>query len=391
MARRRRALLAGIGALTATGAALAFAGLHAVRTSTAGRYEQVAGPDDPGYQAYVVPTPTMGVMHRGADGGLVGVALLALEPDDDGGSVIAVPTATVVPGGDDTIADAYADRGLDAASDALGLTVGVGVADVVEVDDAQWGRLVEPAGPVEVTLDEPLADWPAGPVELGADDVGPFLSALGEGETELDRLDRQQAFWNAWLPLVGDEGAGALPGEVGTGIGRFVLGVARGEGGAAALPVVPVLRVAGGDGDAGGGPGPVRFQADDARLGELVSRTVPYPVGPRPGDRIRVRLLNGTDDRSVTTLAARTLVAGGAQISIVGNASSFDVTDTTVVYAGDERARAAESLSDVLGGGRVEEASSGQDGQVSSDDEIDVTVILGDDAEDLIGEVTDPD
>jgi hypothetical protein len=379
--RRRALLLAGMGALTVAGVGLAAVGLSAVRTSTAGRYEQAAGPDDPGYQAHVVPTPTMGVLHRGADGSLVGASLLSLEPGDDGGSVIVVPPASIVPtlpgGPETTIAAVFADQGAAAAAQALGQVVTVAVSGYVEVDDAQWAQLVGPVGPLDLTVDEPVGDRPAGPVTLEPAEVGAFLSARAEGETDLDRLDRQQLFWNAWLPLVGSGGAEVLPGEVGSGIGRFVLGVSRGGGSAAALPV-------GRDDGDGEGDDEVRFRTDLDRIGDFVSRTVPYPTAPVPGGRIRVRLLNGTRDGSLTTMAARELVAAGAQISIAGNASTFDVTETSLLYAGADRAGLAEWLRINIGGGRVEEAPTGQDGQVPSDDEIDVTVILGDDAGDLI-------
>lgn len=379
--RRRAVLLAGIGVLTVAGTALALVGLSEVRTSTAGRYEETLGPTDPGYQAYVVPTPTMGVLHRAADGTLAGAALLALESGDDGGSVTLVPPATIVSDatGDTTVADVYRDEGAAASAEALGIAVAVGVADHVEVDDAQWSQLVGPVGPVEFTLDAPVGEWEAGRVALDADEVGRFLSARADGETDLDRVERQELFWNAWLPLVGEEGAGALPGEVGTGIGRFVLGVARGGGSAAELPV---RRYESGES--------VLFRPDGSRLGEFVSLTVPYPVAAVPGGRIRVRLLDGTDDPGLRAAFARALVASSAQISIVGNATSFDVAETSFVYFGEDRAPLAEWLRENIGGGRVEETPNGQDGQVSSDDEIDVTVILGQDAEDLIGEVEDP-
>jgi hypothetical protein len=379
--RRRTVLLATIGALTAAGIVLAVVGLANVRTSTVGRFEDAASPSDPGYQAYVVPTPTMGVLHRSSDGTLAGAALLALEPGDEGGSVIVVPPSTIVSGADTTttIADVYRDEGSAAAAEALGMAVAVGVADHVEIDDVQWTRLVTPVGDVEITLDQEVGEWPAGSVSLEADEVGRFLATRSAAETDLDRVERQQVFWNAWLPLVGEEGDSALPGEVGTGIGRFVLGVARGGASAAELPV---RRAEVGD--------EVLFRPDADRLGEFVSRTVPYPVGATAGGRVRVRLLNGTDDPDLSTAAARALVAAGAQISIVGNAPSFDVADTRLVYFGEDRAPLADWLQMNLGGGRVEETPNGQDGQVSSDDEIDVTVILGQDAGDLIGEVEDP-
>jgi LytR cell envelope-related transcriptional attenuator len=232
---------------------------------------------------------------------------------------------------------------------------------------------VGPVGSVEVVVDGTIGNWAEGQVRLEPDEIGPFLAALADDESDLARLERQQTFWNAWLPLVASAGQNALPGEVGTGIGRFVRGIAGGEGGAAALPVT---RDEGDDGT-------VRFRVDEGRLGDFVSSTVPYPTAARPGARIRVRLLNGTPDSELTSLAARTLVAAGAEIVTAGNASSFDVTETRFVPAGDDQ-RFALWLQGNLGGGRVEDAPSGQDGLAGGEDQIDVTVILGQDAGELI-------
>ncbi|HEX6166541.1 MAG TPA: LCP family protein [Acidimicrobiales bacterium] len=379
--------------LTAAGAGLALTGLSTVQNSTAGDYQETTAPDEPGYQARVVPTPTMAVLHRGPGGVLAGAWLLSLEPDDDGGSVLLVPTATVVAadaeggdGGETTLDEVYRRDGAAAAAQAMGQAVTVAVAEHTEVDDARWARLVDPVGQVEVTLDEAVGDWPAGEVALAPDEVGPFLEARDGGETDLDRLDRQQLFWNAWLPLVAEAGPDAVPGEVGTGIGRFVLGVAGGGGTAAPLPVRRDEGAARGTGGRGGVPGDgVVFRPDAALLGEFVARTVPYPTAPAPGARIRVRLLNGTREAALTNLVARELVAGGAEVTIAGNAMSLDEAETTIAFTGADREHLATWLAARLGGARVEETPGGEDTSVASDEEIDVTVILGHDAEDLIG------
>src|SRR5690606_19969491 len=239
--RRRRALVLGaMAGLTLGGVALAVVGVTEVRTSTAGRYQEELGPDDPGYEAYVVPSPTLAVLHRGADGSLVGAALIALAPEDHGGSVVVVPTSAVVvrEGGEATIAEVDRTEGAEAAASAVGQAVTAAAAEHVEVDDARWRDLVAPVGGLEVSIDAPVGEWEAGRVELRPEDVGAFLAARAEGESELERVERQLQFWNAWLPQVAAGGEDVLPGEVETGIGRFVRGVARGEGSAAALPVV---------------------------------------------------------------------------------------------------------------------------------------------------------
>ncbi|HEX6423728.1 MAG TPA: LytR C-terminal domain-containing protein [Acidimicrobiales bacterium] len=371
--RRRSAVLAGMGALTVVGVGLAVTGLSNVRSSTVGRYEEVVGSDEPGHQAYVVPTPTMGVLHRDAGGELVGTALLALEPGDDGGAVIVVPPATVVrpTEGGATLADVYGDEGAAAAAQALGLVVTAAVTEHVELDDDLWAQLVEPAGTVELRLDQGVGRWDAGDVTLEPADVGPFLAARGETESDLARLERQQAFWSAWLPLVEGGGEDALPGEASSGIGRFLRGVAHG----ATVAGLPVGRDDSAD--------EVRLVPDAALLGDLVAQVVPYPEAPEPGGRVRVRLLSGTGDADQAAAAARSLVAGGAEIVIVGNAPTFDVAETTLVPSDPEREPLAGWLQATVVDGRIEEAADGLDG-IPPDEEIDVTVILGQDAGDLM-------
>ena len=371
--RRRSAVLAGMGALTVVGVGLAVTGLSNVRSSTVGRYEEVVGSDEPGHLAYVVPTPTMGVLHRGADGELVGAALLALEPGDAGGAVVVVPPATLVPGAGDgvTLADVYADEGAEAAAQALGLVVTAAVTEHVELDDDLWAQLVEPVGAVELRLDQAIGRWDAGEVTLEPDDVGPFLAARTDTESDLGRLERQQAFWSAWLPLVEGGGEDALPGEASSGIGRFVRAVAHGD----TVAGLPVARDDTAD--------EVRFVPDAALLGDLVAQVVPYPTSPEPGGRVRVRLLSGTGDADEAAAAAQALVAGGAEIVIIGNAPAFDVGQTTLVPSDADREALARWLQANAVDGQIEDAADGLGG-IPPDDEIDVTVILGQDAGDLM-------
>jgi LytR cell envelope-related transcriptional attenuator len=407
--RRRRLVLATMAALVGGGAVLTVVGVNLVRNSTAGRYvAPTAGPDDPGYQAYVVPTPTMAVVQRGDDGELVSVAVLAIESSDDGGAVILVPASTLTradravdatsgtagsagsgtagsagsgaagdPGSGEppTLAEVYREGGADGAVAAVADLLAVAIPDHLEVDDARWASLVAPVAPVDLQLTKNLGNWRPGDLSLAADDVGPFLRARAAGESEAERIDRQADFWTAWLPLVRDAGVDALPGEADVGIGRFVRSLADGSPSIVPLP-----------GEAGGGDGSASetFVPHDERLAELVVRAVPYPVSPSPGRRVRVRLLNGTTDPGLTSAAANRLVRSGAEITIAGNAPTFDETETLMLYGRADQRDTALWLAAGLGGGRVEPDPAASGG-VTDDDEIDVTVILGADAPDLIG------
>jgi hypothetical protein len=371
-----------MGVLTIAGAALAVGGLSAVRNSTVGRYQQALGPTEPGFQASVVPTPTLGLLLRSSDGRLGGAAVLALEPEDVGGTVTLVPASIVVTdptGAEQTLDAVYGGHGSEVASQALAEVLTVAIDETVEIDDATWTRLVEPVGPVAVDLDDPVDEWAAGEVELPPADVGRFLATPAADEPDLDRVERQQAFWEAWLPMVRAAGEGALPGEVETGVGRFVRAIAAGEGTAAA---VPVGREETDDG--------VRYRPDPEQLGPFVAASIPYPTSPAPGVRLRIRVLNGTDDPALTERAVRALVSRGASVSVVGNASTFAEPETRFVY-GESQEDSARWLQATFDFGRLEAAGGGQDGTVATDDDIDVTVILGQDAEDALGREQTPD
>jgi len=68
---------------------------------------------------------------------------------------------------------------------------------------------------------------------------------------------------------------------------------------------------------------------------------------------------------------------------IVGNAPAFDVAETTLVATDPDRQVLAEWLQANAVDGQIEQAADGLDG-IPPDEEIDVTVILGQDAGDLM-------
>src|ERR687898_525385 len=195
--RRRRILLAGIGMLTAAGVALAVAGVTLVRHSTAGRYIEGAGPDDPGYEAFVVPTPVMDLFQTGDDGELVGVAVLALESRDGNGSVVLVaPSMLAGPAAPEgSLAATYRDGGAEGVAAVLADLLAMAIPEHLEVDDARWASLVRPVAPLELQLDEPVGEWRAGDHSPPAPEGGPLLSALAAGQDDADRVDRPGEFW----------------------------------------------------------------------------------------------------------------------------------------------------------------------------------------------------
>jgi hypothetical protein len=374
--RRRRIVATAMVLLVGLGAGLVVVGWHRVRNSTAGTYvDATLKPDEPGYVALVTPTPTLLVLQRNESDDLVGVTLLALRSQDQGGSVLLVPVATQAPFGTPgmSLAGVFSADGAEAVAAQVELLLNVAIGETVELDDAGWTSLVDPVDSVSVVLGSRVGVWPAGRTDLAAADVGTFLAAQSTSESELARLDRHELFWNEWLPRVAAGGPSAVPGETDIGVGRFVRGLSAGTTDVEALPVSEVQFYG------------ELFEPDEELAAAVIARVVPYPQEATVGSRIRIRLLNGTTTPGLAVRAAKPLVEAGAEIAVSGNADSFGEPQTRIIY-GKERMRAkANSLRDALGVGVVEQASSEETVEPAEEaDRIDVTVVLGADAPEVI-------
>jgi hypothetical protein len=366
-----------LAALVVLGVSLAAVGLATVRGSTAGkRVNPSTDPAAPGFEAFVTPTPTMLVVGV-HDGALSWVGFLALGAGDTGGSVVLVPPSTL---GDYA---AYGDLPLDgryraggASNVARGVSglLDIALDEVVTIDDAQWARLAGTIGSLTFDIPDGVVSpegtaFAAGTVTLRPDQVAEFLAATAPGESDLNRMARVQTLVEAYLAALRRGGAAAIPGESDSGIGGFLRVLSAGTPTTQVLPVGEVVS------DRGSSAAPPAFVARDTDVAELVASIVPLPVGPFPGVRPRVRLLNGTTDRRATGLAAQVLVRGLAEITILGNAEHFGLTRTQVAYYDPSFESRARGLARALGGAKVVR----DDRSPASADIIDVTVRIGTD------------
>ncbi len=356
-----------LAAAVVAGAALTFVGVQTVRDSTAGRTVSLSNdPSAPGFEALLEPTPTLLLAHE-HEGALVSLALLGLGSGDAGGSILLIPPATMIRNDafEGPLSVAYAfGGGIDAIDRDVQRLLGVGIAEHLVIDDGRWATLTQPAAPLVIDNPDPVEDFPAGPIELAPDGVGAWLRAIEPDESDLSRLFRQQLFWEAWLAEVAASADESIvPGELDSGLGRFVRGLAAGQRQIATLPVFE-------DSD---DDGAAVFTLDEPSADALVSRLVPFPRAAWEGARTRVRLLDGTGTPDHALQAAPPLVAADAEIVIVGNAERFDQRETEVRYHDPSQRGAAERLREALGTGRVVEDTR----QV---DAFDVTIVLGTDA-----------
>jgi hypothetical protein len=347
------------------GGALTWIGVRTVRESRAGRSVSAQNdPTQPGFEAFLEPTPTLLVLHTDGEE-LVSVMLLALHSGDAGGGALLIPTSTVAAGGGPFTLGAIATLAgtPTQVTPAVQSLLAVGLPETAIVDDARWAALVAPVSPLTIQNPDELDGFPAGTVSLPAERVGEWLSATRPGESELGRLYRQQLFLEAWATAIAaSDDPAVVPGEVESGIGRFARGLAGGGREIATLPVVEGVAE----------NGTPRFEVDEAGLEALLPSIVPFPTASRPGGRFRVRLLDGTGDPAHIVAVGPRLGPAGAEIVVVGNAERFDHRETEIRYHEPSYRDEAEAVRQALGAGVVIE-------DVRPTDAFDVTIVAGTD------------
>ncbi len=376
---RRRRLLGSVGfgtaivLLIAAIPVLGLVGRNLIKNSSDGKIlTNTSDPKAPGYEALVDPTPTALVVQTDPDGKVNSATVLALGSGNrGGGSVILVPLGTRLrdPGaGVDRLRSAYEFGGVKILRDQVGSLLGIGFGEVIELGNARWAELTRPVG--SVTLDNPdtvtAADgteFASGNLTLTPDEVGPFLAATNENESDINRLVRQQLFWQAWLAQLAARGDGSnlVPGEAATGMSRFARTLAKGTSD------VKVLAVA----DNSDSPGPP-FVLDEKQARSQVSTAVPFPVGAFPGQRARVRLLNGVRAGPVPAAVTDSVALGGGEIIALGNADKFGQTETRIEYYAKATRDRIRVLRSALGVGKLVF-------KPQPDQSVDATVIVGSD------------
>jgi hypothetical protein len=368
---------------------LVWVGSRVVLGSSDGKLVRaITDPSAPGWEATVDPTPVMALAVVNEQGQLDSVVVMSLAADG-GGSVVVLPSSTVmgVPNvGSVPLSIAYATGGVDVLREGLQGILGIGLSDIDVVEPKEWADLVAPAGTLQVVNPDPVqattsagqeVSFPQGSIDLPANQVWSYVSARNPGEGDLNRLVRVEAFWRAWTAKVGAsmDQPGIVPGEIDSGLGKFVRGLSSGAFDASSLPV--------GEQSLGEGQEPV-YQPQQPGVRDLIARIVPFPAGPE-GTRAHMTVLDGTGSLNHGLSAAALFAANGGQIDKVGNAPEFGVATTQFVYYDDAVLSRVQRMRDALGVGEI----------VKSDElnsAVDVVVVLGEDyaSNQSDGSVLDP-
>ena len=340
---------------------LAWVGYQASLRITGGGSSKVTDPDAPGYVAEVRPTPVDMVAVTNDAGELASVLVVTEGADGKGGTVSALPASVVAPefegAGPVFLSKALADGGLDGLRQRLGMALTFGFTSAEQVPASTIADLAEQVGPITVSNVDNLIErspdgtetvkYRAGEITLQPDEVVEFLSFAGADESVPNQALRHQAVWEALLvglegkELTGITTSTASADSAGTpGFLEILPGLLEGE---VAFDQIPLAVV----------PVPdTLFKAyvpDTAALPTFVARTVPFPTAAAPGQRARVRLLNGTADANAPLLVAPKIVSAGGEISLIGNADSFDEATTRVEYVVAEAKPAADAIAAALG------------------------------------------
>ena len=344
---------------------VAAAGFRAVLNTTDGRaVDPELDPGEPGYEAFVEPTPT--ALLLGTDGPTLSwIAVAALGGEGgQGGTLLLVPAGTrsVDPvGAGRTLAAVYAEDGLQAVEASTAAVLGTGVGEVVTVEPERLAALVEPVSPLNLANPDDLEGFEAGDLALDGVGVVGYLAASDAGSSDLARLARHELLWRTWIDAVAaSSNPDAVPGEAATGVGRFVRGLAAGD---SSIEVIPVDEEPDGT-----------FVADPDAVADFVEDRVPFPVSAFPGARPRVRVLDGVGAPGLAARVAREAVRAGGQVTVLGNADEFGAPTSAIVYYDPALTASAQVLADALGTGPPERRTG-----PNPDDLVDLTVVAGTD------------
>ena len=141
--------------------------------------------------------------------------------------------------------------------------------------------------------------------------------------------------WKSWLNKIGqnDSPAEELP-DLGLSVVDFLAVVGAAETGVTTFPITNLES---------------SVVPDLIELENIVVDLFPFPIAAVPGDRLTVRLMNGTGDFTVDSLARKHVISAGAEIVVVGNMETFDFQESKVVYRDPLIVEEVESLGAELG------------------------------------------
>ena len=346
----------------------------------------VTDPAAPGFVAAVDATPVHLVAVTDASDALSALVVFVPDPAGGAGTVVWSLGELVVDedGTKASLADIYKNQGFDAARAAFEKVLGFGATDALI---AAPRDLMAAAGPgsVEVRNPDPVTvevkgkrveKFKAGTIELAPDELADYLTIRGAGELPENRSTRSGALFTALIARLADSGStpGSSSSTSGGSVSTTSAAPSAGNGGPDLATILTAMGATTPDfivlpTERQSFKGSYLYSPDTAAITDQLAGVVQFPISSYPGQRPRVRVLNGTSDTSMANAAAPDLAKAGGEVLLIGNATALDVATTTVVYSNDAFKDVADRIADAVGvtAQRTEDLS----------DAADIDVVLG--------------
>ena len=310
---------------------LLFDGFSSVLKSEDGvTREAITDPLKEGFEAFVEQTWAELIVTEDATGELVQVAVISISDRQTGGGTVLLLPPELETGGcvsDCSLKSLYLKSGAESARRMVSELLETEFTGITTLTPERWTTLIQPLGEVNLEFDGRMQKFE--PLE-----IFDFISRKNENNF-LVRQKKQGEFWRSWLEgmvLSGDVDA-SLP-VMRIPVVELISTLAKGP-----FTVVDNLWY-----DSGGSP-----EADPKIVSSLIAEMFPFPA-PTEGDlRATIRLLNGTDDPSLSAEMQKLIRENDGNITVIGNFRSFNVIQTRVVYKDFQMKSKAEKLAAAIG------------------------------------------
>ena len=294
--------------------------------------EAVTDPLKEGFEAFVEQTWSELLITEDESGALVQVAVISIsDRQSGGGTILLLPPELELEGceGNCTLDSQYSNLGLEVLRKSISDLLKTEFSGITTLTPERWVTLVEPIGVVATTSHD------TGEIQtLMKSEVFEFISEKKE-ESFTFRQKNQGNFWRSWINSLVESGDidGSLP-LMRIPVVELISSLAN-----APFVVVDNLWY-----DLGNGP-----ETNPDLMSSLITDMFPFPATTENDKRVTVRLLNGTDDASLSSEMQRLLRENDANVTVIGNFRSFNVIQTRVVYKDFETQGEAERLAAAIG------------------------------------------
>ncbi len=334
---------------------------------------QQRSPSQPGYEAAVRPTPVTFLAITTDGGELRSLSVVTQGTGETGGTIVTIPSSLFLKSEDGKVRIPNyieAEDGMDELQTELEASLGFGMTDQLvvtesDVDSLLGGKPLAVRNPEQLLVDFQgvlVPQFESGDVSLDPGGLMAYLNYLGPEESEYNRLNRQQLVLERLLALGADGFKPTAPDDNVTALAELFTALGSGEASVIQLPVKEA-RI-GGRPDGGTGQGASFTAPDNEAIDATLGSIVPFPISGFPGQRLGVKLLNGTNQPQLELKLASDVVNAGAEVKVVGNAKVLPQATSSVAISLDaspEEREQAQRLADALKAKLTDQEKLGED------------------------------